>query len=294
MSSPAESLSTPQPTHPFDELELGVYLEKTYPERAEAIAMATRPGLSDQPSELEQWEADRILERKQRMPSEAGDDKMYLRRLLYEEAFSVNQRPGLSETFQGSAGMTPGGLISHYYPEFIPDGKHLGEVLAMPELDETSLAEAIRKAKERDFTSAYTLADMIGSLSQQGDIFSGLYDRRLGRAILDGRGNTELYEAVGFRMLKMFRAAPEMLEPVEDQELKSRFGLQIASFLTRAGLMGDAWKKSQAILPEGYYTHADTPEIQTAVDNLLALRTSEDMQVFFRYLSPSGYIDQAS
>lgn len=100
-------------THPFHEPGFRAYLDATFPDFVESVDTATRPSISDKPDELEHWESERILARKSRRSYESAE--MYLRRLLYEETFSVNQNPGSLQSFRGSYGMTPGGLISHYY-----------------------------------------------------------------------------------------------------------------------------------------------------------------------------------
>ncbi len=285
-----ETINGPSPVHPFDNPELREYVSETFPQHIEAMISANRPSLSSQPDELERWEADKIVARKQLKAYE--DPKLYLRRLLYEETFSVNQNPGSvpEVLFQGVAGMTPGGLISHFAPRYISSGVSLEKILTMSEINAPSLGEAINQAKMRDHKDAYNLAEMI-SIIMQPDIFNAYRTPFLSRHILAGSINP-VHDNLAFRMLKMFKAAPEMLEHVEDNELQAKFS-RGAGNLSRANLVVRAWEESQVILPDGFYTGSDAPEVQTAVDNLFALRTHSEMQIFFKYLSPSGYINES-
>src|SRR3989339_895579 len=75
--------------HPLDDPEFRAFVQREFPERAERIAEMAKPTVSNNPNELESWEARHILQRKQRLEFEGDFD--YLIRLLYEEMFSVNQ-----------------------------------------------------------------------------------------------------------------------------------------------------------------------------------------------------------
>lgn len=97
-------------------------------------------------------------------------------------------------------------------------------------------------------------------------------------------------ETIGYRLLKMLHVTPAMLEPVADKELQARF-VNRDRTIPRAELIVCAWHRPQVLLPDGYYTSAETPEVTQAVEGLLALRTHSEMQIFYKYLSPSGYIN---
>jgi hypothetical protein len=129
--------------HPFDIPDFRSYLVAVAPEYAELVATANRPDISDQPDELERWEAGCILARKAKFDYEPNE--LYLRHLLYEETFSVNQNPVSAQSFRGSHGMTPGGLISHCYQEGRYNGLTVAELSASATLDEDSFAEAMKR-----------------------------------------------------------------------------------------------------------------------------------------------------
>jgi len=62
---------------------------------------------------------------------------------------------------------------------------------------------------------------------------------------------------------------------------------------TKADLIHRAWGKSRALLtPDGHYrSDSNTHEVRAALADLAALRMHPDMQIFYEYLSPSGYIN---
>jgi hypothetical protein len=281
-----EQLRQPSFIHPFDDPSFKGFLSNEHPEFLGRAESSYRPQTSESADELETWEAERIELRKQRFPHET--DELYLRRLLYEESFSVNQQPDVNPpvTFQGVAGMTPGGLISHFYPRYAMNGVNLRDTLDTPELGMPNLAEALSAASQRR-----RLATIISTIMQPYAL-TGMrrYNLRLARDLEAGTGLTEEHNNVAFRMLKMFRAAPEMMKPVTDTQLQTAF-VSHDKPIARAELIVRAWEKSQAILPNGYYTSAEAPEIKSAVNNLFMLRTHSEMQIFFKYLSPSGYIN---
>jgi hypothetical protein len=281
-----EQVKQPSFTHPFDDPSFKEFLGNEHPGFLERTENSYRPQTSESVDELEVWEAEQIESRKQRSPHET--EELYLRRLLYEETFSVNQQPDIDPpvTFQGVAGMTPGGLISHFYPRYVVNGASLSDTLDMPELDMPNLAEALSAASQRR-----KLATIISTIMQPYAM-TGIrgYDSRLAKSIETGAGLTKEHNSVAFRMLKMFRSAPEMMEPVEDMQLQATF-VSHDKPIARVELIVRAWEESQVILPNGYYTPAETPEVKSAVDNLFMLRTHPEMQTFFEYLSPSGYIN---
>lgn len=288
-----ETIDLEQPGHAFDNPEFREFLNTAFPQYAERLDDVARPGLSASPDELEQWEAERILARKQ--PFNHESHRLYLHRLLYEEAFSVNQKPGLDppETIYGVAGMTPGGLISHRYPEYDFSALTVGQAATLPEVEAVTFSDAVKQINERDWKMAHQFIDMATQIVRPEPLgFPMRRNSLLAQKILTGQTVSVEYETIAFRLLKMLHTAPEMLESVHDKALQLRF-MQADYDLPRAQLLQWAWGRSQPILPDGYYTSAETPEVKTAVDNLFALRTHPEMQVFFRHLSPSGYMNDA-
>ena len=83
---------------------------------------ASIPRLSDNPDELEKWEASQRIKRINTLQSFGSDTQKQLQMLLYEECFGVNATPGTNEEYQNSLAPTVGGLISHGYPMGIFNG----------------------------------------------------------------------------------------------------------------------------------------------------------------------------
>lgn len=290
-----ESSGQRTPRHAFDEPEFRSFLEQSHPEFCGLIDLASRPSISSRPDELEQWEAERILQRKQRFSYE--EPEMFLRRLLYEEMFSVNQRPDLEppDTLHGVAGMTPGGLISHNYPGYTNRRFTLEDALELDETSEPTLIQALQEVHQRNQLQAQDLFEVAHSMVYP-DILSDPTHPFARRRIFERglNGNVpDRYETVAYRMMKMLRAAPEMMGVVQDKDLQARFTAPTTE-ISRARLLVLAWHNSQSLLPDGYYTSADTSEVRAAVDNLLAFRTHLEMKVFFKFLSPSGYINDSN
>lgn len=91
--------------------------------------------------------------------------------------------------------------------------------------------------------------------------------------------------ATGYRLLQMLHFAKEMTQPIQE-ETEEFSG-------SRIKLIGNAWTDAQPLLPGGSYTSNRSPELDSALAKLLRLRLQPDMQIFFEYLSPSGYINKA-
>ncbi|MBP9700249.1 hypothetical protein KBD71_03115, partial [Candidatus Woesebacteria bacterium] len=110
---PVEILQQSPPLHPFESDPLRTMLEDDYGISAEQIQKVTKPQISNNPDDLEIWESQQIVGRRENLPYES--DEGYLVRILYEESFSVNQNPGQWVVLHlSSAGLTPGGLLSHF------------------------------------------------------------------------------------------------------------------------------------------------------------------------------------
>lgn len=276
-------------THAFDLPEFREYFDAEFPAYAEALDEANRPIVSEQPDELETWEAEQITARKTWRPSESP--AMYLRRLLYEETFSVNQNPGLTgPSFSGSAGLTPGGLISHFYQEGSYSGLTMADIATRPELDEETLGQALMRLGPERRSGASDLFAVVGYMTNPDRFGRFINPDLVGRYARGEIQPPAECDTIGYRLLRMLHVTTEMLEPVADKDLQARF-VNHAHELPRAELIIRAWHRSQALVPDGSFTTTTNPEINAALDNLLTLRTHPEAQVFYEYLSPSGYIN---
>jgi hypothetical protein len=189
--------------------------------------------------------------------------------------------------------MTPGGLISHRYQEGSYDRLTVADVAAQPEIDEETLSQAMVRLGPDWQSGASGLLSLVDRMTYPNNF--GISNPGLAKRYALGELRPPVeYDAVGYRILRMLHIKPEMLEPVEDADLQARF-VNRAGRLARAELFIHAWHRSQVLLPDGYFTAsaAPDPNADKAVDNLLALRTHPETQIFYKYLSPSGYINES-
>lgn len=289
--------------HPFDDPNLAVQLTDTVADFGEVEASSVRPEISDNPDDFELWESAVILRRRERIPGEGA--RGYLQRWLYEEAFSVTQFPSetaksLTPRWPHQGGMTPGGLASHYYltqrlfsgegrtmdilvEDIDWSGRNLHEVFSRLEQDgaDKSILQSVHSA----LTSMYAQRGLGGSMVSFRDVLDDYYSDA-----------DPFLDSISLRLLQMLWSTPEMREEVEDPELVERFpdnGRTLGK-PNRVELLLRAWTASQPLLtPEGTYNKSEDPEVLKALNDLLYFRTHPETQVFFRYLSPSGYINAA-
>jgi hypothetical protein len=268
------------------------FVEASSPDLLGQYEMADQPGLSKSPDELEIWESEQIENRKQREDYE--DVTAYGRRLFYEEAFSVNQSPGVANPpkHTGMPGMTPGGLVSHFYSPIRHNGVDIEQLIAEVPDQGNSLSETVQLIDDREL--ARILISFCHDFSTTEPWASQVNAFRAEQIFRGGHVNPIL-EGVGFRMIKMFAAEHSMLEQADGDLISHLWDGDLKRLVSRAELLAIAWKQiSPVLLPEGYYTHENNQEIRMADQKLIMLRSHPDMQIFFKYLSPSGYVNDAT
>lgn len=274
-------------THPFDDPEFLRFIAREFPDSLDAVKTATRPTISDQPDEFETWESAQILTRKIRFGFEG--DSQYLSRLLYEESYSVNQHPGIDNPpiFQGVPGLTPGGLVSHFYFEGKMNRSTIEDVIVKPLVGNT-VSESLQGMD--DFWEKMDLLDIVAVCTYARSRFHvNLHD--LARD--PSRPYTPNVDSVGFRLLKMLQAAPEMMEKTTDMQLKETAEVrpyQMDQPTPLTEVLTASWKKFSRLLFEEPASYED-PKIKQALSELLFVRTHPKMQIFYKYLSPSGYLN---
>lgn len=223
----------------------------------------TFPALSNNPDELESWEVEQIRKRKARKP-QLESKLRYLSRLLYEELFSVNQNPDKTPPilFQGVAGMTPGGLISHFYSLSIINSASVeGVVSTKPK--GTTLAEAV--ANLDNFRQANQLIDIVVECTYPLRIGVSSVGRpplgSIHRILSTGGKYRQEFDSVGFRLIRMLVETPEMMEPIEDIELRKMVNPRFPErSISRAIMIIRLWEHSQRLLTEhGTYADPDSP-----------------------------------
>lgn len=287
---------------PFDNPELAEQLEGLIPGFAEIIKGGHRPKLSQNPDEFELWESAAILARKGNL---GESTRGYLQRRLYEEAFSVTQfhNGAKPPKWEGETGATPGGLLSHYYLNSGRWGESMDILVEDLDWSGDDLGEVFKRFSDEG-VSAENLERVLNSLHSmhmQRVPRSGSFEEHpSSRDVLDGEYKKDSVwsrlDPISLRLLQMLQSAPDMRADVEDDELVKRIprGYHPDARPNKAELLLRTWTASQPLLtPEGTYNKSEDPAVLRALNDLLYFRTHPEMQVFFRYLSPSGYINAA-
>lgn len=290
--------------HPFDERELGDWLEANYQDLMEQIEAAQRPEISTQPDDLEVWETARILERKKCKFFEEKNHFSYLMRVLYEECFSVNQNPELKypPMMKDLLGMVPGGLLSHFLNFNVSDGYSIKTVIET-NFKGYTLKDVMQLNQEDNSSKNHRLIDAISIIAINNtyhtmrEMFLHSRAIQLVRLIQQNKDITypPKIDSVGFRLLCMLRDTPEMQMIVEDPTLKEMFSIKKEA-VTRYEIFTFAWRyfSQRLIDTNGTYKFETNEGVKEAVGKLLQFRTHPELQIFFKYFSPSGYINQNS
>lgn len=261
----------------------------------------SRPQMSEYPDDLERWEVEQIRKRQQRFATET--DLSYLERFLYEEFFSVNQTPNLNspEMMQGMPGMTVGGLVSHFYDETVLNGIPLKDILDLPFFGK-QMHEAVASLHASVSTNYNSL---VAKFVQRVELLSTRNDTdfRKPRSILPAQrpGNTVLadiykgdsgyqekypeLDSIGYRLLALLKAEPTFMELVQDKRLLELVGISENQKISRAAFFVRAWKYFQSL----FKPEANKKEL---LAKMLRIRIYPEMQIFFRYMSPSGIINE--
>ncbi len=284
--------------HAFADPDFQAFLRQKFPEVTADYNRLTFPALSNNPEELESWEVEQIRKRKARKP-QLESELRYLSRLLYEEFFSVDQNPDARSPilFQGVAGMTPGGLISHFYSSASINSASVESVVSVKPKGNT-LSEAV--AMINDFRQANQLIDVVVECTYPLRIGVSSVGRpplgSIHRILSTGGKYRQEFDSVGFRLIRMLVETPEMMELIQDIELRKMVNPRYPDRpISRAIMIIRLWEHSQRLLTE-YGTFADpkNPEVKKVLQDLLFARAHPELQIFFKYFSPSGYINQNS
>ena len=284
--------------HPFDKPDFIEWIDSEFFGYGELAASSQKPRLSNNPDQLETWEAAQVLKRKRLFGDQSN--MHYLMRLLYEEAFSVDQNPGMQvnvPVFQGSFGLVPGGLISHYMDRqtfdlekalslFQASANTREAVKAIPRLplDQEQVLHTIIRCSQR--VDAEQLAML--------ELTSPERVRHLCHRLLNtDHPYEELYDVRGHRLLAMLHATPEMTAPLQDESILVDYPTTPANMPSRAYILQRYWSYfSRTLMAEHYFREPDDDGVRDAIEELLRFRTHPEMQIFFKYLSPSGYLNE--
>jgi hypothetical protein len=302
-------LSKTDTTHAFDREAFLIFLHNQFPDLAQQIADAVRPQMSSSPDELEMWESTRILKRKDRFSNET--DWAYLIRLLYEEMFAVNQAPNMTNPpmMGGVPGLTIGGLVSHFYRSRLQNGILISQILDY-NFSGRTMHQAINAIKESDAMQTDSplrhlrmFMQSVQYLSQRNDSsplmnWEVLRSGPISDQVMIGKSDSyknrypEL-DSVGYRLLALLKKEPSFQVMVQDKDLQKLVGVDETRDINRAELLVVAWHYFQRIFKVvGVGITDPTDEVRELVKKMLVFRTHREMAIYFKYFSPSGYLNE--
>ncbi len=276
-------------THPFDTKELKEFFQKHFPEYADLITQCKRPGLSENPDEMEKWEAQRIRKRKQRFKDETLTG--WLNRVLYEETFLVDPFPGRTDIDlkQGIPGFTPGGLISHHYILGSSNGRTIEDVLALS--TEESLEEQLLSLPDR--REQLNFLDVISNSTYRRNSDSIPFLPLVLRSIQENKSFPQELNSIGYRLLRILQARrDDFYSSVKDPKLKECVKISDKK-ITKIVLLYSAWSRFQSLLTkQGGIRSLMSEKLKSDLKDFLFFRTHPETQIFYEYLSPSGFLNE--
>lgn len=277
--------------HPFDTQELKEFVQEHFSEYTDSISECKRPGLSNNPDDMEKWEAQRIRQRKQRFKNETLTG--WLNRILYEETFLVDPFPGRTDIDlkQGIPGFTPGGLISHHYILGSSNSRNIEDVLDLS--TEESLKEQLLSLPDRK--SQLNFLDVVSNSTYRRTSGSRLYLPLVLRNIQENKGFPRELDSTGYRLLRILQARKEeFYSPVKDPKLKECVKASDRE-LNKIDLLYSAWARFQSLLTkQGGIRSLMSEELKSDLEDFLFFRTHPETQIFYEYLSPSGFLNEQS
>ncbi|MBI3887959.1 hypothetical protein HY310_02730 [Candidatus Microgenomates bacterium] len=275
------------PTPPVRELVIAQYA----PDFSERSKTVVKPRLSPQPDELETWETNEILRRTQRMEGES--DFGYILRTLYEEMFSAEQ-PGIngSPIFKGSHAPTIGGFISHYFPNGTINGVGV-ETLSRLNLKGENLKQVV--AAEQNWKMQQGLVSISNAIAGGTFVNAGQYDD----AVMKGGPYPVELDTLGLRYIRLLHKVPQLVSPIADQKLLEFAGYKnLPREIPVFQVVHNLWQKfgyteSDIFDKDGFLRHEwEDNKVINGFQNLLYLRTHPELQVLFKYYSPSGFLNE--
>lgn len=331
---PLEVLQQTPPKHPFEVEPLLQLLNERFQITHEQIASVIKPHISSNPDDLEIWETQQIVGRREQYPNEPIIG--YLVRMLYEESFSVDQNPNAWSLIlhKSSAGLTPGGLLSHFAQlgpsedlqkilSTQPTGNTLQRAYVNWMTDPATGVIITDPTRIKEIESNFReLADAVIRITRSRDQGIGMdYFRINGFRILDHLKKyfrfTEKDEnqektppeqsenenkvipredlnSIGFRVIRLLASTPEFLNPVKDREFLTKLGVTHSTPLSVLQVQRMVWSRCQPLF--GFVgSGRELGEVEeNALRLLLEMRFHPEFQVFYRYFSPSGYFNETN
>jgi hypothetical protein len=103
------------------------------------------------------------------------------------------------------------------------------------------------------------------------------------------------YDVSGFRYFKMLVEDEALMQPVRDPGLKEMFNIDKNQGINKVELWHRSWAdfihQRQILTERGTYAHDFMPGFKEGLGKLIALRIHPETQSFYKYLSPSGYVN---
>jgi hypothetical protein len=265
------------------------------------VETALKPMRSGNPDELEIWEAAQREKRTLVLAEASGGDSMReLQMQLYEECFGVNATPGREESFHDSVAPTPGGMISHGYPKAISNGYDLERAaeLNFSGEDARTAVQSLSEMDEREGLAG-VLTEIMYPLQVGPGSYMSERQRQISRErLLGNRLKPKDEESTwALRLVEMVKEDPAFLRSVEDPELLKLAGIREGVKVGLARYWSLIWGKfSRGLLEVNEYGNAtykdpQDPEVIAETGKLLTVRVHPETQILFKYLSPSGYLN---
>ncbi|KKT40238.1 hypothetical protein A3K29_02505 [Candidatus Collierbacteria bacterium RIFOXYB2_FULL_46_14] len=292
--------TSPSIEYYLDRQEFRDVIKENWPDLLEMLDHIVHPACSQHPDALESWEID---QRNNRTDTISRLPPLFaLQILLYEECFGVNANPGrkLSDpeiSMQDSYAPSPGGLLSHGYPYGTFDGATLESVSQLPFAGD-SAKEAVASLSDRN--QRRQLAGIISRSLYPEDFgpsstFSDQRRRNTARSLEDPNVTPrDEANSWALRLVKMVKLAT-LGNSVKDQSLKDIVYRDSKGEWSLAMYWHLLWKKmSRSLIESDQSSQFKNPydtEVKKAIGDLLRVRLNPDVQVLFKYISPSGYIN---
>jgi len=282
-------LNEAKPTYAFNNPDFRSAIEKLVPDYAEQLFVLPHPQLSQNPDGFERWETEMVLKRQQKKPFDS--EVLYGVRILYEDLYSVTQFPPGMKKF--TEGMRPGGLLSHFYTLSRMDNLGIDDGLAF-DWQGQDLKQALEATEDIGLREKMlTIANLISF-----PIVFGRFDyRRPDPHRLWMIANNPAYlssveelDAIGFRLIRLLQAEPALLEPMKNDEIGKELGYSRP--LTRVEAYQALWRKmSRNALDNGSYKPEEAYENGEVLTDLVKIRINPEFQSLFKFISPSGYMN---
>lgn len=314
----ATDLSDTNTTHPLNRESIIKLINIEFPNIQ--LDQVDIPKMSENTDMMEEWESARILKRRDRIKGES--DWQYTMRVIYEELFGVNQAPGDDSVFEDdkredynpmqsriykeTTGMTPGGLISHMRYRDSYNNMTLEKAAKMnPRGGNTKSALEWFK-KDKSIEPHFVGMDFLEMIQRCTDPrfqkwnFEPRYatgimgPHQIGEIFTGKRAVPTDWDTYGYRLIKMIASEPQMMANIKDREFLTTLGYGENANPNGLDILQDSWRRSRNYYANiGKMSEKDNPKVHDLVKRLLLIRTHPEMQVFFKYISPSGYINEA-